>query len=72
MGIKSADYGSVFLYKNGIRIYPFGEPGEDSFSLDKRQQKRLGDHVGTSELIGRIEISGENEEFKETTNINWK
>jgi len=67
MGIRSGDYGSVFLYKNGIRIYPFGEPGEDSFSLDKRQQKRLGDHVGTNELIGRIEISGENEEFKETT-----
>ncbi len=67
MGIKPGDYGSVFLYKNGIRIYPFGEAGEDSFSLDKRQQKRLGDHVGTVELIGRIEISGENEEFKETT-----
>lgn len=67
MGIKAGDYGSVFLYKNGIRIYPFGEPGEDSFELDKRQQNRLGDFVGTSELIGRIEISGENDEFKETT-----
>ncbi len=67
MGIKAGDYGSVFLYKNGIRIYPFGEPGEDSFELDKRQQYRLGNYVGTSELIGRIEISGENEEFKETT-----
>ena len=67
MGIKAGDYGSVFLYKNGIRIYPFGEPGEDSFELDKRQQLRLGNYVGTSELIGRLEISGENEEFKETT-----
>jgi len=67
MGMKAGEYGSVFLYKNGIRIYPFGEPGEDSFSLDRRQQKRLGDYVGTSELIGRIEISGENIEFKETT-----
>jgi signal transduction histidine kinase len=67
MGMKAGEYGSVFLYKNGIRIYPFGEPGEDSFSLDRRQQNRIGDYVGTSELIGRIEISGENIEFKETT-----
>ncbi|WP_052257262.1 sensor histidine kinase [Flavobacterium sp. AED] len=67
MGIKAVDYGSLFLYKNNIRIYPYGEPGEDSFSLDIRQQKKIGNHVGTTELIGRIEISGENEEFKETT-----
>ena len=67
MGVRAGDYGSVFLYKNGIRIYPFGEPGQDSFELDKRQQRRIGDFVGTSELIGRIEILGENDEFKETT-----
>ncbi len=67
MGVRSGDYGSVFLYKNGIRIYPYGEPGEDPMSLDRRQQKRLGDYFGTSELIGRIEILGENDEFKETT-----
>lgn len=67
MGVRAVDYGSVFLYKNDIRIYPYGEPGEDSFSLDIRQQKKIGNHVGTRELIGRVEISGENEEFKETT-----
>lgn len=67
MGVRNGEYGSVFLYKNGIRIYPYGEPGADPLQLDMRQQSRIGDYVGTSELIGRIEISGENEEFKETT-----
>lgn len=67
MGVRSSEYGSIFLYKNDIRIYPFGEPGEDSWGLDIRQQKRLGDYVGTGQLIGRIEISGDNEEFRETT-----
>lgn len=67
MGIKSGEYGSVFLYKNGIRVYPYGEPGVDQLSLDIRQQKRIGDYFGTSELIGRIEILGDNPEFKETT-----
>lgn len=67
MGIRAHDYGSVFLYKNNIRIYPYGEPGENTFSLDTRQQKKIGQHVGTRELIGRVEISGDNDEFKETT-----
>jgi hypothetical protein len=67
MGIRNIDYGSVFLYKNGIRVYPYGEPGADPFELDKRQQSRLGDRLGTQQLIGRIEIIGENEDFKETT-----
>jgi len=67
MGIRNAEYGSVFLYKNGIRVYPYGEPGIDPLELDKRQQNRLGDRLGTQQLIGRIEISGLNEDFKETT-----
>lgn len=67
MGLRSSDYGSVFLYKNGIRIYPFGEPNEDSFSLDSRRAKKLGNFVGTNDLIGRIEILGENENLKEST-----
>ena len=67
MGIKNTEYGSVFLYKNGIRIYPYGEPGGDPFDLDRRQQNRIGNRVGTRELIGRIEIKGENQDFKETT-----
>lgn len=67
MGIRNVEYGSVFLYKNGIRVYPYGEPGADPLELDKRQQARLGDRLGTQQLIGRIEINGENEDFKETT-----
>jgi hypothetical protein len=67
MGIRNVEYGSVFLYKNSIRVYPYGEPGADPLELDKRQQTRIGDRLGTQQLIGRIEINGENEEFKETT-----
>jgi len=67
MGLRPTEYGSVFLYKNGIRIYPFGEPGEDTLSLDARRAKRMGNYVGTNDLIGRIEISGENTEFQEAS-----
>lgn len=67
MGLRSGSYGSVFLYKNGFRIYPYGEPEDDSFSLNKRQQRRLGDYLGTRDLIGRVEIFGDNDQLKETT-----
>lgn len=67
MGIDSVSYGSVFLYKNGFRIYPFGEEGEDPLKLDRRKAQGYARYLGTRDLIGRIEIFGDNPDFKETT-----
>lgn len=67
MGINSVEYGSVFMYKNGFRIYPFGEEGDDSFKIDRRKQQGVYRYIGTRDLIGRIEITGEQPELKETT-----
>jgi signal transduction histidine kinase/acetolactate synthase small subunit len=67
MGIASVAFGSIFLYKNGFRVYPFGEEGEDSFGLDRRKQQGTKRYLGTREVVGRIEIYGNDEEFKETS-----
>jgi hypothetical protein len=73
MGLSSNRFGNIFLYKNGFRIYPYGEPGEDSFKLDARKAQGRNRYLGTSDLIGRIEIfsNGDNKEsskqLKETT-----
>ena len=67
MGIDSVAYGSIFLYKNGFRIYPFGEQGEDPLKIDKRKGQGYKRFLGTREIIGRIEINGKNDEFKETS-----
>jgi len=67
MGVASKDYGSVFLYRNGFRIYPFGEPKVDALGIDTRKMHRLGDRVGSNDLIGNIEIIGDNPNFIETT-----
>lgn len=67
MGMTSRDYGSIFMFKNGIRIFPYGEPEQDPLGLDDRRTKKLGDYVGTNDIIGQIEISGDNNGFKETT-----
>lgn len=71
MRIRSVEFGSVFLYKNGIRIYPFGEEGKDSFGMDRRKAQGYSRFLGTREVIGRISLFGNssefNEEFKETS-----
>lgn len=37
MGMPSDKYGSIFMYKNGFRVYPFGEAGGDLLMIDKRK-----------------------------------
>lgn len=67
MGIEPVKYGSVFMYKNGFRVYPYGEPGEDLLLIDNRKQQGYNRFLGTRDLIGRIEINGEQAELNETT-----
>lgn len=67
MGVPSVQYGSVFLFKNGFRVYPFGEVGEDSWGIDRRKQQGQARFLGTRDLIGRVEINGDNSEFQEAS-----
>lgn len=67
MNVEVVKYGSVFIYKNGFRIYPFGEEGDDTLQIDRRKQQGYNRFLGTRELIGRIEINGEQSDLKETT-----
>lgn len=67
MGVESVNYGSVFVYKNGFRIYPYGEVGEDIFGIDKRKSQGHSRFLGTREIMGRVEIYGGNDSFQETT-----
>ncbi|MCK6622149.1 MAG: ATP-binding protein [Calditrichaceae bacterium] len=67
MGVDSVSFGSVFLYRNGFRVYPFGEEKEDSLGLDRRKQQKVFQLLGTRDLIGRIEIIDESNIFKETS-----
>ena len=68
MGVRPVQFGSVFVYKNGFRIHPIGEIGRgDVFGLDGRKQQGTSRYFGTRDLIGRIEISGKNSEFREAS-----
>lgn len=66
-GVTPKSYGSVFIYKNGFRINPYGEPGQDFFGIDQRKAQGWKRFLGTREIMGRISIKGNNDQFVETT-----
>lgn len=66
-GVQPVNYGSIFIYKNGFRINPYGEPGQDFFGIDQRKAQGYNRHLGTREIMGRISIKGENDQFVETS-----
>ncbi|WP_299622510.1 ATP-binding protein [uncultured Tenacibaculum sp.] len=67
MGVSSRGFGSVFLFNNGFRIFPVGEPGDDTFGIDSRKSQGYARYIGTRDLIGDIEIWGKTEGFRETS-----
>ena len=66
-GVQPVNYGSVFIYKNGFRINPYGEPGEDFFNINQRKAQGYNRNLGTREIMGRITITGDNDSFIETS-----
>ena len=70
MGIESVNYGSIFIYKNGFRVYPYGEPERDFMNIDRRKAQGYNRYLGTREICGRIDISGDNRGFIETSSRN--
>ncbi|MFW6047528.1 MAG: ATP-binding protein [Candidatus Woesearchaeota archaeon] len=67
MGVRNREFGSIFLYKNGIRIYPYGDPKEDFFGIDRRRAQGWKRFLGTRDLLGRLELFDSKDKFKETT-----
>jgi len=67
MGIAPIEYGHIFIYKNGLRIFPYGERAEDPLKMDNRKTQGTNRYIGTRDSIGYIDIHGENDELRETS-----
>lgn len=67
MGIEAKNYGSVFVYKNGFRILPYGEPKDDAMGINARALQGFARYIGTRNLIGQIEVFGSQSLLRETT-----
>lgn len=67
MGVQPVEYGHIFVYKNGLRIYPYGERGEDPFKMDNRKAQGYSRFLGTREVLGYISINASNNNLRETS-----
>jgi len=67
MGIQPKNYGSILFYKNGFRIHPFGDAGDDWLGLEIRRGQGWMRNLSTRELMGRIEVLGQQPGFKEVS-----
>lgn len=67
MKIRPKDYGSIFLYKNNFRIFPYGEVDFDAFGLNLRKTQGFNRYLGHRELLGWINITDSENHFNEVT-----
>jgi signal transduction histidine kinase len=67
MGLQPVRFGSIFLYKNGFRIHPYGEEGDDWLGLERRKTQGYARTLSNREAMGRIEVNGLQPKFKEVS-----
>lgn len=66
MGIEPVNFGNLFVYKNGFRVHPFGDPRTDPFGIDAKATQHRS-NLPLRNLIGQVDIVGENPLLRETT-----
>lgn len=70
VGLPSVQFGSVFLFRNGFRIFPIGEEYDDWFGYNRRKQQGYSRFLGSRELIGRVDVYGNIGDFEEASSRN--
>ncbi|MDC0657411.1 ATP-binding protein [Leisingera sp. SS27] len=70
VGVPSVQFGSVFLFRNGFRVFPIGESGDDWFGMERRKGQGYARFLGNRDVIGRLDVSGDDEDFQEASSRN--
>ncbi|WP_103867399.1 ATP-binding protein [Aquimarina sp. I32.4] len=55
-GIRSNEFGSISFFIDGFRVPPYGDSGNDWLGMENRKNQGRARHLGTREVIGRIEV----------------
>ena len=65
-----SEYAGVRVFRDGIRVYNYGEPADDWLYLDQAKTKRVGSHFAKGQTVGAINLSLEETKdcLKEKTN----
>lgn len=67
MGVRSIEFGSVFLFLNGFRVMPIGDEVDDTFGLNRRKQQGQSRYLGTRDVIGRVDVTAPPKMFREVS-----
>ena len=68
MGIEPVNYGNIFLFRNGFRIWPYGEYDDDSWGINQRAQQGYNRFLSTRDLFGRVDVeTAQVDDFKESS-----
>jgi signal transduction histidine kinase len=63
------EWTGVSIYRDGFRIWPYGEPSDDWLRLDQRRVNNPVEHLSNNQVIGVIEIGRDaNPELMDQTN----
>lgn len=49
--------GGVKIFRDGIRVYNYGEPNDDWLGINQSRAKRMGSHFSKNQIIGGISLS---------------
>lgn len=61
------DFGGVHIYCDGIRVNPYGDPGDDWLGLNLQRVRSPEERPGTNTSIGRIVIQDLNDQLTQKT-----
>ncbi len=62
-GVRSVDFGSIFLFLNGFRVAPYGERGDDWLGLDFRKSQGTTRYLSSRDIVGRVEVTDNEDRF---------
>lgn len=67
MKVRPVEFGSIFLFLNGFRVFPIGEEYDDTFGLNRRKQQGQSRRLGTRDVLGRVDVSAPPRMFREAS-----
>lgn len=53
------NYSGVSIYRDGFRVYPYGQKGNDWLGLDNRSRQNPSMHLANNQVIAAVQISRE-------------
>jgi len=62
--------GGVKIFRDGIRVYNYGEPNDDWLGINQNRARRMGNHFSKNQIIGGISLNldATKDSLKEKTN----